>query len=112
MFLEKAWALAPSPQGPEGASPGAADPGAAGYLIQFAPLILIFVVFYFLLIRPQQKKQKDLQEIIKSVKKGDKVTTSGGLVGVITDVRETTVILKLGENAKAEVLKSAISGLR
>ncbi len=104
-----AWAMAAPP-------PGQAGPAAPmDYVIQFAPLILIFGVFYFLLIRPQQKKQKELQELIQNLKKGDKVVTSGGLIGVIADIKnDRKVLLKLGEGSKekesvkVEVLKSYI----
>lgn len=83
-------------------------------LMQFAPLLFIFVIFYFLLIRPQQKKQKEAQLMIESLKKGDKVITLGGMIGTITSMQNDYVVLKVGdnENTKIEVLKSAISGLR
>lgn len=83
-------------------------------LVSFAPLILVFVIFYFLLIRPQQKRQKELQTMVEGLKKGDKVVTAGGLIGTITSVQNDYVVLKVGdnENTKIEVLKSAISGTR
>jgi len=74
------------------------------------PLVLIFLVFYFLLIRPQQKKQRELQEMINNLKKGDKVITTGGIFGTVVDVREKTVVLNIGGNTKIELLKNAISG--
>jgi preprotein translocase subunit YajC len=82
-------------------------------LIQFMPIILMFVIFYFLLIRPQQKKQKDLQAMIAGIKKGDKVVTTGGILGTISSIQEDYVVLTVGESGtKIEVLKSAIAGLR
>ncbi len=83
-------------------------------LISFAPLVFVFVIFYFLLIRPQQKRQKELQTMVEGLKKGDKVVTAGGLIGTITSVQNDYVVLKVGdnENTKIEVLKSAISGTR
>lgn len=86
----------------------------ASPLLQFAPLVFIFVIFYFLLIRPQQKKQKELQTMIETIKKGDRVVTAGGIIGTVAGIQNDYVVLKVGdnENTKMEVLKSAISGLR
>ncbi len=86
----------------------------ANPLMSFAPMIFIFAIFYFLLIRPQQKKQKELQKSIDALKKGDKVITAGGIIGTITSLQDDYVVLKVGENdmTKMEVLKSAITGLR
>lgn len=81
-------------------------PGPLGSLL---PLILIIVVFYFLLILPQQRRQKKHQEMIAGIKKGDRVVTAGGIHGVISDVKETTFIIKVDENTRIEVEKSAIS---
>src|SRR3990167_3391411 len=86
----------------------------ANPILSFMPLVLMFIVFYFLLIRPQQKKQKETQMMIENVKKGDCVVTSGGLIGTVTSIQSDYLVLKLGDNdqTKVEVLKSAISGLR
>ena len=83
-------------------------------LLSFMPLVLMFIVFYFLLIRPQQKKQKETHAMIEGLKKGDCVVTSGGLIGTVTSLQSDYLVLKLGDNdqTKVEVLKSAISGLR
>ncbi len=82
-------------------------------LVQFMPIILMFVIFYFLLIRPQQKKQKELQAMIAGIKKGDKVVTTGGILGTISSIQDDYVVLTIGEtDTKMEVLKSAIAGLR
>ena len=82
-------------------------------LLNFAPLILIFIIFYFLLIRPQQKKQRALQNMIGNLKKGDRVVTSGGIIGTIMSIQNDYLVLKVGdnENTKIEVLKNSISGL-
>ncbi len=77
------------------------------YLILFGPLILIF---YFLLIRPQQKQQKDLQEMITSLKINDEVVTNGGIIGKIKEVRETSFIILSAEKTFLEVGKSAVIG--
>ncbi len=82
-------------------------------LVQFMPIILMFVIFYFLLIRPQQKKQKELQTMISQIKKGDKVVTTGGIIGVVSSLQDDYVVLSVGgSDNKIEILKSAIAGLR
>ena len=92
----------------------AADAGAAvgglGNLAQFAPLVLIFIVFYFLLIRPQQKKAKEHQTYLSNLKKGDKVITGGGIHGQIAGLTDTVVTLEIAENVRIKVSRSAIAG--
>lgn len=80
----------------------------------FFPFILVFVIMYFLIWRPQQKQRKELQQTLESLKKGDRVETIGGIIGTIAGIQKDYVVLKVGdnENTKMEVLKSAISGLR
>jgi len=75
----------------------------------FLPLILIFVIFYFLLIRPQQKKQKEHQKMLESLKKNDRVVTIGGIHGVIQDIKKETIVLKIDDDTKIMVDKSAIA---
>lgn len=70
---------------------------------------LIFVVFYFLLIRPQQKKQRALQEAISNLKTGDKIVTSGGVVGTITAVRDRTFLIRSGEKSILEISRAAVA---
>ncbi len=82
-------------------------------LVQFMPMILIFVIFYFLMIRPQQKKQKELQAMITGIKKGDKVVTNGGILGTVSSIQDDYVVITTGDSdTKMEILKSAIAGLR
>ena len=89
----------------------AAAPTASNPLLAFAPMILMFVVFYFLLIRPQQKKQQELNQLVQNLKKGDRVVTSGGIIGTVAGVQNDYVILKVGEDEiKLEVLKNAVTG--
>ncbi|HUW40920.1 MAG TPA: preprotein translocase subunit YajC [Rectinemataceae bacterium] len=72
---------------------------------------LVFVIFYFLIIRPQNKKQKEAKAMVAAMKKGDKVVTIGGIHGVITSVKETTVIIKVDDNTKLEFSKSAVQAV-
>ncbi len=83
--------------------------GSPNAIMNFVPLIFIFCVFYFLIIRPQQKKQKEHQAMIKNLKKNDEVVTSGGLHGVIINVKEKTFVLRVDENVKVEIDKTAIA---
>jgi preprotein translocase subunit YajC len=79
---------------------------------QFVPLILIFVIFYFFLIRPQQKKVKDHKSMVAALKRGDEVITSGGIVGTIERVHEDDKIdLSISENVTVKVVKSTIQNL-
>ena len=80
-------------------------------IAQFAPLIFIGVIFYFLLIRPQQKQRKEQQALISSLKTGDKVVTSSGIYGLISNVKETTVLLKIADNVKIEIDKAAVASV-
>ena len=78
----------------------------------YATLVLflvIFGIFYFLLIRPQTKRAKELKEMIASLKKGDRVVTIGGIIGEVVEVRDKTLILKLNDRTRVEILKSAVS---
>ncbi|RJP73930.1 MAG: preprotein translocase subunit YajC [Candidatus Abyssobacteria bacterium SURF_17] len=78
----------------------------------FVPLILMFVVFYFLLIRPQSKKQRQHQEMLKSLKKGDKVITTGGLYGVVVKVSDKDVIVEVAEKVNLRFTLGAIATVR
>ena len=81
-------------------------------IAQFVPLILIFVIFYFFLIRPQQKRAKDHLAMVASLKRGDEVITSGGIIGVVERVMEDDRIeVNLGDNFKVQIIKSTITSL-
>jgi preprotein translocase subunit YajC len=84
--------------------------GAAG-LLQLLPIVLIIAVFYVLLIRPQQKRQRQLQETIASLKIGDRVVTTGGVIGVITTVRDTSFLIRSADKSILEIARSAIAGI-
>lgn len=92
------------------AADAAAAPAGMANLAQFVPLILIFVVFYFLLIRPQQKKAKEHQNYLANLKKGDKVITGGGIYGQIAGISDNVVTLEIAENVRIKVSRSAIGG--
>ncbi len=85
------------------------DQQSANPIISFLPLILIFVVFYFLLIKPQQKQKKDHEEMLKALAKNDEVVTSGGIHGTVINVKDTSVVLRIDDNTKVEVEKYAIA---
>ncbi|PIE60570.1 MAG: preprotein translocase subunit YajC [Desulfobulbus propionicus] len=84
--------------------------GAAGGFAQFIPLILIFVVFYFLLIRPQQKKAKEHQQYLANLKKGDRIITGGGIHGKITGLTESVATIEIAENVRIKVNRGSIMG--
>ena len=81
-------------------------------ITQFIPLILIFIIFYFFLIRPQQKRVKDHKTMVESLKRGDEVITSGGIIGTVGRVMEDDRIeVLIGENVKVQVIRSTITSL-
>jgi len=85
--------------------------GNAG-IVNFIPLLAIFGIFYFLIIKPQQKKQKEHEAMIASLKKNDEVVTLGGIHGTIIQVKDKTVNLRVDENTKIEVDKVSIAYLK
>jgi preprotein translocase subunit YajC len=87
----------------------AAPSGGASFFIQTIPLVLVFVIFYMLLIRPQQKRMKEHQAQISAVKKGDRVITGGGLIGKVTKVGDTEVEVELAQNVRVQAVKSTLS---
>lgn len=94
-----------------GQSPGGESmPGGLGALIQFVPLVLIFAIFYFLLIRPQQKRARDHQNFLSSLQKGLEVTTAGGIIGRVTNVADKVVTIEIADNVRIKVLKAHIAG--
>lgn len=86
--------------------------GGTGILLSLVPFLLIFVVFYFLLILPQQRRQKKLREMLASLKKGDKVVTSGGIWGTVTNLDKETVTLQIADATKIRVQREHIARLR
>ena len=96
-FISQAWAAE---------APGQPDP-----IMSFLPLILIFAVFYFLLIRPQQKRAKEHKAMVQALKKGDWVVTTGGLLGRVTDLGENFVKLQVADGVELKVQRPAVAAL-
>ena len=90
--------LTMAPQAPEGGST----------LMQFLPFLLIIVVFYFFMIRPQMKRQKELRKYREALKKGDKVITTGGIYGRVAEIKDDHVMMEIADNVKIRIDKSAI----
>lgn len=98
MFNSIAYAMGP-----------AGDSGQAGGLISFLPIILLFVIFYFLLIRPQQKKAKEHRTMISNLKKGNRVLTSGGIYGTIYSIDDTTIGLEIADKVKIKIARGNVA---
>ena len=98
MFISPAYAQAPSFLG-----------GGDNMLVSLLPFVLIFVIMYFLILRPQQKRQKQHADMVKNVRRGDTVITSGGLVGKVTKVGDTEVEVELGTNVRVTAVKSTLT---
>lgn len=88
------------------------QPNQPSPIISLIPIFLVFMIFYFLLIRPQQKRQKEHQNLIAGLKKNDEIVTTGGIHGTIVNVKDTTFVLKVDENVKIEIDKSAVAYLK
>ncbi len=93
-----------------GAQGGGAQAGAGGFA-SLVPLILMFVIFYFLLIRPQQKKAKEHREMISNLKRGDRIVTNGGIYGRIENLDENTITLEVANNVKIKIGRGYVSTL-
>lgn len=103
LLTSTAWAM--------GAPPGGGSGGQGGNpLTAFLPLILIFGIFYFLLIRPQQKKQKQHQELLKNLQRGMEVVTSGGIIGRITGLTDDVVTIEVADKVRIKVVRNQIAG--
>ena len=86
-----------------------AAPAAPNPIGSFVPIILIFIIMYFVLFRPQMRRQKEQQRLVSSLKTGDRVVTNAGIHGMISNVKDRTVIVKIAENVKIEMEKSAVA---
>lgn len=85
--------------------------GGLGALGGFIPMLLIIGVFYMLLIRPQQKRQKELQQTISQLKAGDRIVTTGGIIGTITTVRDVSFLIRSADKSILEISRSAVAGI-
>ncbi|NOZ53549.1 MAG: preprotein translocase subunit YajC [Gammaproteobacteria bacterium] len=90
---------------------GAAAPSADGGLLGFLPLILIFVVFYFLLIRPQAKRAKEHKQMVGALAKGDELITNGGLLGRAIEVDDSFITLEIAEGVEVKLQRNAVASL-
>jgi preprotein translocase subunit YajC len=91
-------------------SPGPMPGGGFGSL-SFVPFILLFIIMYFVMIRPQKKRQEQQKQLIARLKTGDRVVTNAGIHGLISNVKENTVLVKVADNVKIEIDKSAITNV-
>jgi preprotein translocase subunit YajC len=98
----EAWAQPAAPQ----------PPGAGGFLASLLPFVVIVVLFYFLLIAPQRKQQKQHKAMLEALKKGDRVMTSGGILGTVANIHKDVVTLQVADHVKLKVARDHIAGLR
>ncbi|MBN2617008.1 MAG: preprotein translocase subunit YajC [Spirochaetales bacterium] len=91
--------------------PEASAQGGASSLMTLAPLLIMILIFYFLIMRPQSKKQKETKSMLESLKKGDKVTTIGGIRGTVDSVKDDIVSVRVDGSTKIDFIKSAISSV-
>ena len=87
-------------------------PSAQSAFLQFLPILLIAVVFYLLVFRPMKSRQRKVDDMIANIKTGDRVITSGGIYGTIAAVKDKTFLLRVSDQAKIEIAKSAVAGLQ
>ncbi len=101
-LIGSAYAMGTPPEGTEGGNP----------ILSLLPFILMFVVLYLLILRPQIKKQKNQQKMVDELKKGDAIVTSGGIHGIIANLKDDIMVVKVAENVKIEVSRSAVSRVK
>lgn len=109
-WAASAWAEGPAvPAGSSGSAPAAHSAPQQSGLMAFAPFILMFAVLYLLILRPQQKKMKDQQQMLSSLKHGDEVITNSGILGKITGITDKVVTVEVADNVRVKMMKSQIS---
>jgi preprotein translocase subunit YajC len=86
--------------------------GGAGFIFQFLPILLIIGVFYVLIIMPQRKRQRELQDLISNLKAGDKIITTGGIIGNVTLVRDSSLLIRSADKSILEIARSAVAGIQ
>ena len=101
-MIDLAYAMGPPPT---------SGGGAVSILVQLVPIALVLLIFFFLVIRPQQRERRRREEMLAAIKKGDRVVTSGGLIGTVVGVSDRKLTLKLGDSVRVECLRSAVTGL-
>jgi preprotein translocase subunit YajC len=92
-------------------APAASPSGAGSGLISMLPFVFIFVIMYYVMLRPQMRRQKEQAKLVSSLKTGDRVVTASGIHGLISNVKETTVIVKVADNVKLEMEKTAVTNV-
>ncbi len=97
--------------GPLLMAPTPTDGSAPPAWVQLLPLIILFVLMYFVLLRPQMKRQKEHEKLISAVKTGDRVVAGGGIYGTVTNIKDQVVVLKVADNVKIEVQRSTITSV-
>jgi preprotein translocase subunit YajC len=98
-------AMAPAP-------PPGTEPNPTGQMLQMLGMFVILgVMFYFLLIRPQQKQRREHEQLLKNIRSGDRVLTTGGIYGIVTNVKDKSLMVKIADNVKVELAKSAVSAV-
>ena len=102
-MIFSAWPLLMAPAPTDGSQPPA--------WVQLLPLVILFVLMYFVLLRPQMKRQKEQEKLISSVKSGDRVVAAGGIYGTVTNIKDAVVVLKVADNVKIEVQRSTITSV-
>ena len=101
-MIDLAYAMGPPPGGSN---------NPLSVIIQLVPMILVFAIFFFLLIRPQQREKRRRADMLAGLKKGDRIVTTGGLIGTIVGMNERVVTLRVADSVRVECLRSAINGL-
>ncbi|MFZ1218228.1 MAG: preprotein translocase subunit YajC [Chthoniobacterales bacterium] len=92
-------------------APAPSSPGAGSGLISMLPFVFIFVIMYYVMLRPQMRRQKEQAKLVSSLKTGDRVVTTSGIHGLISNVKETTVTVKVADNVKLEMEKTSVTNV-
>lgn len=109
LLIGSAWAQGEGPAVPGGAAPDAGVPQQPSFIMTLVPFMAMFAVIYFLMIRPQQKRMREQQQMLSALKHGDEVLTSSGILGKITGITDKVVTLEIADNVRIKMLKTQIS---